>query len=100
MFDGAFDVRFLLVRAEHLRDHLLSGERGEGERADELLRVRRHDDLNLQAVLLQFANQLSGLICRDAATYSDRYFHKIRRLSAPSPRQSINKSTHTPGCMN
>ena len=61
--------------AEHAGDDLLAGERGEGERADELLRCGGHDDLHAHVALLQLADDLGGLVGGDAAAHTQCDFH-------------------------
>ncbi len=57
VLDGGINVGFGAgVRGEHAGDDFFSGERGEGKRADELLRRSGHDDLHAYAVVLQQAN--------------------------------------------
>ena len=75
VFDGGVEVGLLGRRAEHAGDDLLAGERGEGQRADELLRRGGHDDLHAHAALLQLANDFGGLVGGDAAAYAQCDFH-------------------------
>ncbi len=68
VLDGALD-------GEQIGEHLAAGERGEGQRPDELLRGRGHDGLHLVALLHQQARQLGGLIGRDAAADAQDDLH-------------------------
>ena len=72
VFDGAFD-------GEQVGQHLAAGERGEGQRPDELLRGRGHDRLHLVALLHQQARQFGGLISRDAAADAQDDLHRSDR---------------------
>ena len=72
---GAFHVRLLLIRTEHLRDDFLSGEGRERERADKLLPVGRQDDLHFEVPLLQLSHQFSRLISGNPARDANGYFH-------------------------
>ncbi len=75
VFDGGVEVGLLVARAEHAGDDLLAGQRGEGQRADELLRRGGHDDLHAHAALLQVADNLGGLVGGDAAAHTQCDFH-------------------------
>ena len=55
-------------------DDFVSGERGEGERLDELLRRLGHDHVNIERLLLQGAHQLRCLVSGDAAGDPNRTF--------------------------
>jgi hypothetical protein len=55
----------------HAGDHFVSGERGERERADKLLRSPGHDDVDVDFVLLQETDEFSGLVSGDSAANSD-----------------------------
>jgi len=50
----------------------MAGDGSKGEWADELLGGACHDDVRVEARILQGPNQLHGLIGRDAASDSDR----------------------------
>ena len=64
-----------LVGAEHIGDHFLSGERGEGERRDEFLRRARHHHLHVELFLLQAAHQFRGLVSGHATGNAECDFH-------------------------
>ena len=82
---GAIDEQFVLLRdgdvfdgaldGEQVGEDLAAGERGEGERADELLRGRGHHDLHLVALLHQQARQFRGFVSRDAAADAEDDVH-------------------------
>ena len=56
-------------------DDFVSGERGEGERLDELFRRFGHDDVNIERVLLQGAHQLRCFVSGDSAGDADCDLH-------------------------
>jgi len=59
VLDGRVNVRSLLFAGrKHSGNHFFAGERGEGERANELLGRARHDDLHANATVLQEAHNL------------------------------------------
>ncbi len=49
-------------RAEHFGDDFFPGERGEGERRDELARGACHHDLHVEFFLLEAADEFRGLV--------------------------------------
>ena len=63
VLDGGIDVgRMLLAGSEHAGDDFFSGERGEGEGANELLGGAGHDDLHANAAVLQQADDFRRLV--------------------------------------
>src|SRR5262249_23173859 len=68
-----------VIRAvEHLDNHRLARKRLESQRPHELGRMARHHDANLNAAPLQPPQNFGGLICADAACYTQKYSHKTR----------------------
>ena len=74
VLDGAIHVCGSLP-AKHAGEYFLSGQSGEGEGSDELLRVLRHHDLDVQPFLLQPAHELGGFVRRHATRYSEDDAH-------------------------
>ena len=66
----------LLARSEHAGDDFFSGKSGKGERSNKFLGGAGHDDLHLDAAILQQADDLRSLIRRDAAADAERNLHK------------------------
>src|ERR1700728_19568 len=107
MFDGAFNIcrSSGTTGAEHIRDYFLSGERGESERSDELLRRAGHHHLHVQFFLLQAANQFGGFVSRYASgdgqcdfhlVRGGRYFIRLPSLSSGSPLNSLASYSRRP----
>ncbi len=83
---GELDVtdRRLLGQREEAREHRSPRQRLERHRADELLRARGHRDLDVRARLVEQADQLGGLVRRDAARDADddpRTGERCRRIA-------------------
>ena len=77
VFDRAFHICGRGIgRAEHVRDDFLSGERGERERGNKLLRGARHHNLHVELFLLQAAHQFGGFIRRNSTGDAKRNFHR------------------------
>ncbi len=60
-------VDALLLLLPERGDDLVAGERGEGERFDELFGGAGHHDVDVERVLLQGADELGGFVGGDAA---------------------------------
>ena len=76
VFDGGVEIivgRF--GRGPQAGDDFVSGERGEGERLNELFRRLGHDHVNIESMLLQGADQLCCLVGGDAAGDANRDLH-------------------------
>ena len=56
-------------------DHLVAGERGEGERLDEFAGRLGHDDVDVEGLALEGAHQFRRFVCGDAAGDADRDSH-------------------------
>ena len=75
MFDGRFDIRLRLVRAEQVGNNLFSGERSERERTNKLLGRTRHHHLHANTAVLQQADDFRRLISCDSTGHAQRNFH-------------------------
>src|SRR5215469_3906124 len=78
MFNRIFD-------GEQVCQHLLAGQRREGQGPYELLRGMRDDGLNSMAAFHEQTGQLRRLVSRDAASNAQKDFHAGLRESARVP---------------
>lgn len=70
------------VFAPERGDDLVAGDGGEGEGADELLGGARHDDVGVEAGVLELADDLDGLVGGDASGDGDGDFESFVLLLA------------------
>jgi hypothetical protein len=67
VLDGGIDIRLRTrVGSEHAGYDFFSGESGEGEWTNELLRGRGHDHLNANAAVLKKADHLGSFVSRNS----------------------------------
>ena len=93
VLDPAFIVearRGLAVFAPHGGDDLVAGERRERERLDELLGGASHHDANIDFILLERADEFSGLVGSDSAADSNDYAWHFSIHETPSPPRHQN----------
>src|ERR1039458_3848528 len=67
----------LALLAPHGGDDFVAGERGEGKRLNELLGGAGHDDADVDFILLQEADEFSGLVGGDSAADSNDYARRF-----------------------
>ncbi len=78
VFHGAGQRVFgtALGARKQIGQHLAPGQRGEGQRRDELLRGVSQDCLHREAVLHQSASQLRRLVSGYTTANAERYIHR------------------------
>ena len=74
VLDGGVLVGGVAVGREHAGDDVVAGDGAEGERGDELLGGGGHDDVGVEAGVLEEAHEVYGLVGRDAAADSNGDF--------------------------
>ena len=70
----------LALLAPHGGDDFVAGERGESKRLDELLGSAGHGDADVDFILLQCADEFSGLVGCDSAGDADSYMNCLSAL--------------------
>jgi hypothetical protein len=68
----------------------VAGERGEGERLDELLGGSGHHNADVNFILLKCADEFGGLVGCDSAADSDGYARRFS-VNEPPPRYLFGK---------
>jgi len=75
VFDGGINVGVTIFRGKHSGDNFFSGERGEGEGANKLLRGFGHDDLHADAAFLHEPDDFRRFVGGNPATNTESDFH-------------------------
>jgi len=79
VLDGGSGVSLVgILGSPEAGNDFVSGQGGEGERRDEVLRGPGHDHVHVECMLLQFAHQFRGFIRSDAASDADCDLHELR----------------------